>query len=454
MSLNSFKPGSLNNYKLGIEVLSKKPNATVISGDGTYSEANNSVITYRYDNLYFETDYNSLAGVFSFTDPCPGIENSGNAIMPGDFVNIYIFKSSVVLAENASSITLKRPTLETENEKLIPQKKFGGHLQKVFTGFVERVEGSYTNNKRSVVVSGREVTAWMLSKNVDKAIDLSGKTLERIVDILFKDYKLKGTWAWIDEILGSKINVRVQENAKKEVVKNLKIEPYNTYFDVMSRAAYQLGYEVVSYPLKNEVVIGNQLLEALREYSEVQYSESGQPLRYSLDAPRIGISSIRNWDFNSVRVNENILESTSVFDSTYIYSKYIVVGQSSTNKIGNKKGTNVLGYAESPWAEELTGHYKEKTIAFKEGAGSADTQAILARERDRRRSHIWKFTIAGIYRSTGEVWGINQPVYIFDESSYFGGNTMIYSVVYSSSNNKGTRVTITVGPTFNNNKVL
>lgn len=340
------------------------------------------------------------------------------------------------------SLELSKPTIKVipgsvcfcEFLNITEKKRIRGQIKgRVLQGIVERNEINYGTNSLSQFVSGRDWFSLIISSNVYKPRDYSGRTLEYILNDTIGN-ALKNSISNAGGNSSIKWDNRqidyYPSSIKDEIVPKIKADAFDTYYDVIIKAVNALGYHILPY-YGNKLIIGD--IHQRREY-----------ISTIRDVFHFGEIVLRN----KLDGQSNVLGLQLIDDISNRYSKYIVQG---TSESSNGWGKDKVNFSKTATDSELLqdyGLYREKRIQFNDNSVSAENQAINAREYSNRNSYNLRYIVSGYKSIYGSFYKLNQKVKIEDDylgiSEYF----FIKGIRYLFDQAQGSRTEITVAPEY------
>lgn len=264
--------------------------------------------------------------------------------------------------------------------------------QRIITGRVEKVNVSYTEERRGYTISGRSKPGDLVDSMHVGDAEFKNIKLEKLAEELVKPFGLK-----------------VFLSVETQTIDKFAVKPGETIFEALDRAARLQGFFFIS--TRN----GNiRLTRAARERAE-----------------------------STLEQGVNILSATADYDDSMRHDQYIVKGQ--TSGIDDFFGDNVTNPEGT--AKDLGIKRHRPFIMIAEG--SADSARAKTRAEWEASSRLAKAirvtaTVQGWTQSGGTIWGINQVISF--KSTFLGLNRdlLIVGVEHQDGAQEGKITTLTL----------
>lgn len=264
--------------------------------------------------------------------------------------------------------------------------------ERVFTGFIEVAEPSFTPDSRSFTISGRSKPGDLVDCTHEGLMEFQGVTPEQLATQLVKPFLL-----------------RVFTSVISKPIKKFAVKPGETVFEALDRAARMQGFFWVS--------------------------TRGGNIRLTRAA--------RLPSFSGLSEDVNITSGRAVYDGTKRFSNYTVKGQSEGG-LGffGPAVAQPIGVATDAGAKR----YRPLTVLAEDSIDVAKAQERAQWEAASRLAKMARVEVTtNTWRQLdGSLWGINQVVPV--ASSFLGINRLMLSarVEHFKDNNGGTQTTLTL----------
>lgn len=230
--------------------------------------------------------------------------------------------------------------------------------QRVMTGRIEKLDVTYTDERRGFIISGRS--------NPGDLVDCM-----HVGDAEFKDITLDK----LAETLVAPFGLKVFLSVTPKLIKKFSIKPGETVFEALDRAARLQGFFFIS----------------TRE-GNIRLTRAGRARAAT-----------------SLEQGINILGATASYDDSKRHDKYIIKGQSSG--LPDFFGKNVT-QAEGTALDNGVKRHRPFIAIAESNADSAQSKTRAEWEASSRLAQAIRVnaTVQGWTQSTGDLWGINQII--------------------------------------------
>lgn len=363
----------------------------------------------NYSSISFNSSYSNLSSTFSIT-----LSKPDNQITPGDIVHGFVSDS--------------------------------GGSNPLFIGIVERINITYSNSSYDMIISGRDITGFLVSTYNTGSTDYSGRTVKEIVDALYIP-AINNLSEYAGFPFQSFLDIKYwPESVADTVVPDFKTDRFDTINTIFLKIINSIGYEMVSYPsyYPISIVFGNQY-----SWMESNRTRGATNLPFYPNSPTVQ-RSIRKRPTLNLKIGDtgNVISGSSSYDISNRFSEYRVIGQISKKDGWGEETVNFSKSAYDRSAKEDFSIYRVRNIQFNEGGVPAEKQAIAARERARRDSIQHTYVTSELTSSLSRAWSIGTPVQIEDEPLALSTSAVIYKVKYLFDESQGSRVELSLGPKY------
>lgn len=327
----------------------------------------------------------------------------------GGFIEAEVYRS-VSNASGEFSITVS-----AEEGNPIPLKK-GAFVRiyidshPVLTGYIDNVQGSYSESSHSISFSGRDVTADFIDSSIGDVSNIKPTptiTLKSILRLVLDGMGLSG--------IG--------------VIQNTDIESFDETVNISAEVT-QTGFEFIE-PFTR----ARQVLLVTDGLANLVLTRAGSEI-----APAALINKYDNPD-------NNILSSNFAYDDSQRFNSYVFKSQDafgadeSDNDPSN--GVNNSGVANDSEIRST----RRLTLESEENSDSKVCAQRAAWESNLRRAQAKRnsVTVKG-FGVNGELWEPNQLVQVVDNFADIESEMLIESVYYKEDLSKGLTSTISLVP--------
>ncbi len=275
----------------------------------------------------------------------------------------------------------------------------------VLTGFIERMDISYSGGNHTIRVSGRDKVGDLVDSSLEK-LDIQG-------DISFEDVIRRV----LEELTFSASDILVIN-----LVEGLENFVKDT--DILSPSTGQNSWDFLETLARKKNVLlrtnndGDILIERSPEGNTGGASEG------------FNTTTLANRLDNSTN---NILSSSTSFDDTQVFNKYTVRSQSNVStlkSIFEDATATVDKFGEAIQEDIRTTRQlvlqAENASVNDESINRAQWEANFRQARQR----VYSCTINGFRDSQGVIWDVNQLIRVDDDFAGINGNMLIDSVTF------------------------
>lgn len=273
----------------------------------------------------------------------------------------------------------------------------------ILTGFIERIDISYSSGDHTISVSGR-----------DKVGDLVDSSLEKL--------DIQGQISFEDVIR----RVLAELTFKDILVINLvdDLENFAANTDILSPSTGQNAWDFLEILARKKNVL-------LRTNNDGDILIDRSP-----KGDISGFSGGLNPTVLTNRLNNptnNILSSSTSFDDTQVFNKYTVRSQSNTSSLKNIFENSIDTVNKSGEAIQ-DGVRTTRQLVLQAENASVNAESINRAQWEanfrQARQKVYSCTINGFRDSQGVIWDVNQLIRINDDFAGINGNMLIDSVTF------------------------
>ena len=267
--------------------------------------------------------------------------------------------------------------------------------KKAMTGVIDNISPSEDPSSSTISISGRDITCDIVDSSLPSSISLSGEFT--LVTVIEKVLKALG--------LDDKIKVINQ-------VENLRSF---TSKDIVSSEVDKNAYDFINdYAQKVSAILNTD--------------EDG-----NIVITKAGVKSVPDILLNTTDPigsdQNNILSSSSGYDYSKRFYKYIVVSQN--NATTEKKQISVESVSQKGIAyDEEVRTSRVLVIKANNSCNSETCQEIATLEANVRRANSLKYNckVAGYELNSGELYSVNTLISVVDDDNYINSQLLIKSV--------------------------
>lgn len=273
----------------------------------------------------------------------------------------------------------------------------------VLTGFIERIDISYSSGDHTIRVSGRDKVGDLVDSSLEK-LDIQG-------DISLEDVIRRV----LEELTFTDISVINLVEGLENFVKDT---------DILSPSTGQNSWDFIETLARKKNVL-------LRTNNDSDILIDRSPAG-SVGGFRGGFNrtTLANRLNNSTN---NILSSSSSFDDTEVFNKYTVRSQSNVSTLQSiiESSTATVDKFGEAIQEDIR---TTRQLVLQAENASVNDELIKRAEWEanfrQARQRVYTCTINGFRDSQGVIWDVNQLIRVDDDFAGINGNMLIDSVTF------------------------
>jgi prophage tail gpP-like protein len=288
----------------------------------------------------------------------------------------------------------------------------------VLTGFIEKIDISYSADSHSIMIRGRDKTGDFVDSTIGSITDITGKgsTLKSIIEVII-------------EHLGSDL----------EVVELTTTDPFIDGEDIL---APEPGENAFSFCEK--LARKRQVLLTSNAAGNIVITQAQSTSTNS------GLQNLLQNNPNSE--DNNILAASASYSSTGVFNKYIVISQQNPVALFGATDTDLANIVFQSGGTDLDGdngtlsiRTGRQKVLINEKSATADQSKKRAEWQanfDLSRVSVYSATVHDFRDDKGDLWEINRTVSIVDDFVDISTQMLINNIVFSFTVTNGSQSTI------------
>lgn len=273
--------------------------------------------------------------------------------------------------------------------------------QKIITGFIESVEVDGDKDTHNISISGRDKTCDLLDSTIGSLSDIKAPiSLKRIIQKVIRH-------------IGTDIDVIDKVNPRL----------FSKTEDITAPEPGQDAWELIEkYARKRQVLLSSNA------DGDIVITES--------DAIHSGVTLQHKVNDNT----NNVLKYSVKYDTTERYNLYEMITQMSPIAAMIAQLTNAGIVNQSAKSVDNNVRKGRQFVLVAESPGSGSEQKLRVdweRNVRKARARVYGATVNGFRNDNGNVWAINELVFVNDEFAGIHADMLINSVSFSINSDSG-----------------